>query len=737
MRKRKSRSSRRRSRKSESVLTEYIIVSVTSAATVTIAGVVREAVTILATYRLGPAFKDHCPPHVVCYYPSTKGHLPFACANTPDWDRDFLKILILHEIPEDARSNAWVSFDGKRRQQLSRGDSVRISMSQHPLPTVNKSDSMLELERKTGSEGPLKPLRPGELSSPDTSDFQNRDEGSGEFSDVIQSLTGVALGSSSNSHEHSHEILGTARSLGTLEFLDSFDKTRELLGSSTSQRVSNVLSLDHPSSWVSSPRIKDSNKGPACDVRRISVVTLRDIESDEGDFDENLKKGACYRCSKGNKFTEKEACIACEAKYCSNCVLRAMGSMLEGRKCVTCIGYPIDESKRGNLGKFFINGQEITKVELRMLQLEGVQCAGNPHFWGDEDSSYQEEGQKNTRGYIWDKVRVCVRLSLPVPSKSANPCGEQVNNLVSQAMPDYIEQRTPFQKLLLIGYSGSRTIFKWKMRSSKIFEFSNCFLEPFHTQSNVYGYLGILLEGRERFEVESLNEARKNQFSDESGSSEAIFPAATWEYAPLVQELWNNSTIQVTYSRRSELELLPSVDSCFLKRMRRGILRISRSNLSKLSSVTRGLKADDILRLDYEPSDVDIIFAEGVMSSNGLACLDFSFPRRAHDIDIDSADQLDSLLRSVTHPTFDQMDFLLILNEFDLFVETELVPLTHCDWFDDFDPVMSPHSSTINGSNSPSFRQLAFHYIAVKFKRLYSSLTDQKLYVASVKGLDP
>ncbi|KAJ8450327.1 hypothetical protein Cgig2_004784 [Carnegiea gigantea] len=44
------------------------------------------------------------------------------------------------KIPEDARSNAWVSFDGKRRQQLSRGDSVRISMSQHPLPTVDKSD---------------------------------------------------------------------------------------------------------------------------------------------------------------------------------------------------------------------------------------------------------------------------------------------------------------------------------------------------------------------------------------------------------------------------------------------------------------------------------------------------------------------------------------------------------------------------------------------------------------------
>ncbi|KAM0940547.1 putative NAD(+) kinase [Dioscorea sansibarensis] len=44
------------------------------------------------------------------------------------------------KIPEGARSNAWVSFDGKRRQQLSRGDSIRISMSEHPLPTVNKSD---------------------------------------------------------------------------------------------------------------------------------------------------------------------------------------------------------------------------------------------------------------------------------------------------------------------------------------------------------------------------------------------------------------------------------------------------------------------------------------------------------------------------------------------------------------------------------------------------------------------
>lgn len=75
-------------------------------------------------------------PNVPCmlFTPICPHSLSFRPVILPDSARLELK------IPDDARSNAWVSFDGKRRQQLSRGDSVRISMSQHPLPTINKSD---------------------------------------------------------------------------------------------------------------------------------------------------------------------------------------------------------------------------------------------------------------------------------------------------------------------------------------------------------------------------------------------------------------------------------------------------------------------------------------------------------------------------------------------------------------------------------------------------------------------
>ncbi|KAI3704683.1 hypothetical protein L1987_74910 [Smallanthus sonchifolius] len=99
--------------------------------------------------------------------------------------------------------------------------------------------------------------------------------------------------------------------------------------------------------------------------------------------------------------------------------------------------------------------------------------------------------------------------------------------------------------------------------------------------------------------------------------------------------------------------------------------------------------------------------------------------------------------RIVTHPTYDQMEFLLVLNKFDVFEEQlERVPLTCCDWFSDFQPVVSRNSqskniSSNNINHSPFMGQMASHYVAVKFKKLYASLTDRKLFVSVVKGLDP
>ncbi|CAE6004478.1 unnamed protein product [Arabidopsis arenosa] len=690
-----------------------------------------------------------------------------------------------------------------------------------------------------------------------------------------------------------------------------------------------VLSMDYPSSRVTGDCVSESNG----DGKKQPVVTFLGIASDDGFEEEEScnqkrvrvvpvkkqpqtkgKKGSCYRCFKGSRFTEKEVCLVCDAKYCSSCVLRAMGSMPEGRKCVTCIGFPIDESKRGNLGKcsrmlkrllndlevkqimkterfceanqlpaeyvyvngqplypeelvtlqtcsnppkklkpgdywydkvsglwgkegekpyqiisphlnvggpispeasngntqVFINGREITKVELRMLQLAGVQCAGNPHFWVNEDGSYQEEGQKNTKGYIWGKAGtklLCAVLSLPVPSKStANASGEQLFSANSRSILDHLEHRT-LQKILLVGNrgSGTSTIFK----QAKILYKDVPFLEDEREnikviiQTNVYGYLGMLLEGRERFEEEALavrntkqcviedipadeEDAISNKktmysigprlkaFSDwllktmAAGNLGVIFPAASREYAPLVEELWKDAAIQATYKRRSELGLLPSVASYFLER------------------------AIDVLTPDYEPSDLDILYAEGVTSSSGLACLDFSFPQTASEENLDPSDHHDSLLRYqlirvpsrglgenckwidmfedvgmvvfvvsmsdydqvsedgtnkmlltkklfesiITHPIFENMDFLLILNKYDLLEEkVERVPLSRCEWFQDFNPVVSRHRGSNNGN--PTLGQLAFHFMAVKFKRFYSSLTGKKLFVSSSKSLDP
>uniref|UniRef100_A0A7C9DR61 Uncharacterized protein n=1 Tax=Opuntia streptacantha TaxID=393608 RepID=A0A7C9DR61_OPUST len=88
----------------------------------------------------------------------------------------------------------------------------------------------------------------------------------------------------------------------------------------------------------------------------------------------------------------------------------------------------------------------------------------------------------------------------------------------------------------------------------------------------------------------------------------------------------------------------------------------------------------------------------------------------------------------ITRPIFGETNFLLILNKFDLLEEKiNEVPLTKCQWFQDFNPVISRHQSRSSGA---PLAQSAFHYIAVKFKRLFTSLTGRKLYVCPVTALE-
>ncbi|RXH71061.1 hypothetical protein DVH24_015683 [Malus domestica] len=268
------------------------------------------------------------------------------------------------------------------------------------------------------------------------------------------------------------------------------------------------------------------------------------------------------------------------------------------------------DASNGNT-EVYINGREITKLELRVLKVANVQCPCDTHFWVYDDGRSQE-GQNNIRGNIWEKVNLMdqeMRLAI-IPLFQINWSRKKV------------------QKLLLLGLQGSGT----SISSNRVgaleakFLYGNKFTSEelqdikLMIQSNMYKYLSILLDGREHFEEEALSwmegggevdqdETTKcaysinsmlKHFSDwlldiiATGDLDAFFPAATHEYAPLVEEVWKDPAIQETYKRRDELSFISFLLLQTLP------IKIS---VTCLRNVVLFLQAVEVSSNEYEPSN--------------------------------------------------------------------------------------------------------------------------------------
>ncbi|RLN39939.1 extra-large guanine nucleotide-binding protein 3-like isoform X1 [Panicum miliaceum] len=518
------------------------------------------------------------------------------------------------------------------------------------------------------------------------------------------------------------------------------------------------------------------------------------------------------------------------------------------------VGGKLQADASNGTTQVFVNGREITKTELRMLKHKLFRLPPSVFSMWHAATGYRWPGRREGRRFRVPQTAVpsdigtlgtqdepasltsvvtvrsaWLHRTAMITGPNAKRCSDGLNMLKQQAQPGGVIELDPRVKeqepqkprstsrhrlvLLLTFFQCQYLLDILMVSKDMLLETQAKFLYgskfspgeildlKLMIQINVYKYLSTLLEWRECFEDEALKEERElctidkaagetgvaqtrsslyslnqrlMQFADwlleivALGDLDAFFPAATREYAPIVQEVWKDAAIQATHKRNNEFHFLPDVASYFLDRV------------AEISSN------------EYEPTQTDILYAEGINQWNGLSLLEFSLDDRytftecyvdkpddpsmqtkyqlirinskglngglrclemleevraiifcisLADYDqmwvqssgepcnkmISSRDMFEDLIK---HPSFQDTTCVLLLNKYDTFeAKINRVPLTVCDWFADFSPVKPHHTYQSLASHS-------YYYVALKFKDLYSTIANRKLFVFQTKALE-